>query len=269
MIAERLLPHLPIYEILGTLRIYQDWRGEFLKHIETAFPAGNSAYVALREDSDSMQRYLPMFQRELLRRHGLDVSDFFTNGVFIPNLLPALRPDLAVLLQKNLFNTEIELLLENVSGRIDDGWRAEVTRLLDLVEQIHHWRSVIWEVIGESIFQRVQSFTELATALYSFSSSQSFEATLTAGGGAKLPPAMTGFIRTSRADDEMRNFLLGAIEYLSSFAEGNIEVPVSIIRAMNDIERIAQIEESALPVEMQDLIRYCILQIARLAVENG
>ncbi len=67
----------------------------------------------------------------------------------------------------------------------------------------------------------------------------------------------------------MRNFLIGAIEYLNSFTEGNIEVPVSIIRAMNDVERIAQIEESALPAEKQDVIRRCFLQIARLAGENG
>jgi len=67
----------------------------------------------------------------------------------------------------------------------------------------------------------------------------------------------------------MRNFLIDAIEYLNSFAEGNIEVPVSIIRAMNDVEKIAQIEESALPPEKQDVIRGCLLQIARLAGENG
>jgi hypothetical protein len=67
----------------------------------------------------------------------------------------------------------------------------------------------------------------------------------------------------------MRNFLIGAIEYLNSFTEGNLEVPVSIIRAINDVERLAQIEESALPPAKQDVIRDCILQIARLAGENG
>ena len=269
MIAERLLPHLPVYEILSTLRLYQDWKGEFLKRIETAFPAGNSAFVALREDSDAMQRYLPLFQQELLRRHGVNVNDFFTNGVFIPELLPTLRPDLAVLLQKNLFNTDIDLLLEHVTGRIDDEWRAEVTRLLQLPQQIQYWRSIIWDVMGESIYQRVQSFAELATALYSFSATRSFGAPPAIARGAKLSPALAGFFRTARADDEMRNFLIGAIEYLSSFAEGNIEVPVSIIRAMNDVERIAQIEESALPPAKQDVIRCCVLQIARLAGENG
>ena len=65
IVSERLLPHLPVYEILNTLRLYQDWNGEYLKHIETAFPAGNSAFVALREDSDALQHYLPLFQQEL------------------------------------------------------------------------------------------------------------------------------------------------------------------------------------------------------------
>jgi aspartate/methionine/tyrosine aminotransferase len=269
MITEHLLPHLPVYEILSTLRIYQDWQGEFLKRIENAFPAGNSAFVALREDCNALQRYLPLFQQELLRRHGVNVNDFFVNGVFISELLPTLRPDLAVLLQKDLFNTDIGLLLENVSGKMDEDWKSEVAQLLHLPNQIRHWRAIIWDVMGESIYQRVQSFSELATALYSFSAARSFSVAPAIARGAKLSPTLSGFFRTARADDEMRNFLIDAIEYLGSFADGNIEVPVSIIRAMNDVERIAQIEESALSPAMQDVIRGCILQIARLAGENG
>lgn len=269
MIAERLLPHLPVYEILNTLRVYQDHKGEFLRAVETAFPAGNSAFVALREDSDALQRYLPLFQQELLRGHGVNVSEFFNDGVFIPDLLPSIRPDLAVLLQKNLFNTDIELLLEDVSGKIADDWRSEVSRLLQMPEQIHHWRSIIWDVIGESVYQRVQSFSELATALYSFASTRSFSATQPTIRGAKLSPGLAGFFRTARADDEMRDLLIGAIEYLNSFTEGNVEMPVSIIRAMNDVERLAQIEESALPPDKQNVFRHCVLQIARMAGENG
>ena len=269
MVAERLLPYLPVYEILNTLRIYQDWNGEYLKRIETAFPAGNSAFVALREDSDALQHYLPLFQQELLRRHGVDVNDFFVNDVFIPHLLPTLRPDLAVLLQRNLFNTDIDVFMQPISGRVADEWQFEVSKLLELPQKIDHWRSIIWDVLGESIYQWVQSFSELATALYSFSTTRSFEMSPTISRGGKLSPALAGFFRTARVDDEMRHFLIGAIDYLSSFTEGDIEVPVSIIRAMNDVERIAQIEESALPTAKQDVIRYCILQIARLAGENG
>ncbi len=269
MIAERLLPRLPVYEILNTLRVYQDRKGVFLQKIETAFPAGNSAFVALREDNDALQRYLPLFQQELLRCHGVNVSEFFTNGVFVPDLLPTLRPDLAVLLQKDLFNTDIDVMLDDVSGTIADEWQAEVTRLLQVPQEIHYWRSIIWDVFGESIYQRVRSFAELANALYSFAAVRSFSAAPSPLQGPKLSPVLAGFFRTARADDEMRGFLMGVIEYLSSFTGGNLEMPVSIIRAMNDVERIAHIEESALPPEKQNLARHCVLQIARLAGENG
>ncbi|MBN2469856.1 MAG: hypothetical protein JXN59_03950, partial [Anaerolineae bacterium] len=269
MIAERLLPHLPVYEILESLRVYQDHQGTFLKDIETAFPAGNSAFVALREDNDAMQRYLPLFQQELLRRQGVNVREFFTSGVFIPDLLPALRPDLAVLLQKDLFNTELHRLLEGVSGKIADDWQAEVSRLLQVPREIRGWRAIIWEVIGDSTYQRVHSFAELATALYAFAGTRSFSAAPPTIRGARLSPVLAGFFRTAREDDEMRDLLIGAIEYLNSLTEGSMEMPVSIIRAMNDVERIAQIEESALPPEKQNLFRHCVLQIARLAGDNG
>jgi hypothetical protein len=269
MIAERLLPYLPVYEILSTLRIYQDCQGKYIKHIENAFPAGNSAFVALREDSDALQRYLPLFQQELLRRHGVDVNDFFEQGVFIQELLPTIRPDLAILLQANLFNTDLEPLLEQISSRVDDQWQTEVAELLHLPEQVRHWRATIWDAFGESIYHWVQSFTELATALYAFSTTRSFDTSPTPARGTKLSPALADFFRTARVDDEMRNFLIGAIEYLSSFTEGNIEIPVSIIRAMNDVERIAQIEENVLPPEKQAVIRCGTLQIARLAGDNG
>ncbi len=269
LIAERLLPRLPVYEILHTLRIYQDWRGEFTKRIETAFPAGNSAFVALREDNDAMLRFLPLFQQELLRRHGLNVSDFVVDGVFIPDLLPTLRPDLAVLMQENLFNTDLERMLKDAYGKIDADWQKQVTQLLQLPEQVRYWRSVIWDLMGDSIYQRVQSFTELATALHSVSSTRSGQSPRSSAAGQKLPSALAGFLRSARVDDEMRQFLVGAVEQLSNITEGSIEVPVSIIRAINDVERIALIEETAMSAEKQAVLRCCVLQIARLAGENG
>jgi hypothetical protein len=141
--------------------------------------------------------------------------------------------------------------------------------LLQQPLQITRWRSIIWDVMGDSITQRVQSFTELATALYAFSANRSITAAPLSAREAKLSPKLSSFFRSARADDEMRNFLLGALEYLGSVTEGNIEVPVAIIRAMNDVERLAQIEESALPAEKQDVLRHCLLQIARLTGENG
>jgi hypothetical protein len=269
LIAERILPRLPVYEILHTLRIYQDWRGEIIKRVETAFPAGHSAFVALREDNDAMLRFLPLFQQELLRRHGLNVSDFVENGVFIPDLLPALRPDLAVLMQENLFNIDLDQMLKDAHGKIDADWQKQVTELLQLPEQVRYWRSVIWDLMGDSIFQRVQSFTELATALNSVATTRSGSSPRSSASGQKLPTALTGFLRSARLDDEMRQFLVSAVEQLSNITEGSIEVPVSIIRAINDVERIAMIEETAMPAEKQAALRCCVLQIARLAGENG
>jgi hypothetical protein len=85
----------------------------------------------------------------------------------------------------------------------------------------------------------------------------------------KLSPALTDFLRASPPDDEMRQFLVSAVEYLNSFTEGTIEIPVSIIKALNDVERIAMIEETTLPTEKQDILRFASLQIARLASDNG
>ncbi len=268
-IAERILPNLPVYEILHTLRLYQDHSTRFITKIEKAFPAGNSAFVALREDMDAMQRYLPLFQKELLRRHGLDAGDFFPEGIFIQELLPALRPDLAVLLQKDLFNRNAEHMMENVSGRLDQKWQKQVAHLLRLPEQIDYWRSLVWDVIGESLYQRVQSFTELAGALYSFSAVRSFGLPVAPANRPKLSTALADFLRTSPVDDEMRQFLVSAVEYLNSFSASAIEIPVSIIRAMNDVERIAMIEETSLTPEQQEVLRFAALQIARLAGDNG
>jgi len=269
MLTERLLPYLPVYEILNSLRLYREPGDEYVRRIEPALPAGNSAFVALREDSDAMRTFLPLMQAELLRRHGVDVGDFFVEGRIIRNLQPTLRPDLAVLLQPDLFNTNFEEMLVGVTGKVSEEWQAEVRRLLRLPDEIQAWRKRIWEILEESVFQRVQSFTELAAGLHSLSTGQSVGPAPAVARTARLSPVMAGFLRTARADDEMRRFLVGAIEYLSAMSEGSVEVPVSIVRAMNEVERIAQIEEDVLPPGKRDLLRFYSLQIARLAGDNG
>jgi hypothetical protein len=67
----------------------------------------------------------------------------------------------------------------------------------------------------------------------------------------------------------MRQFLAAALEYLSVVSEGMVEVPINIIRAMKEVERIAKIEEQVLSSPEQERLRFFILQIARLAGENG
>ncbi len=269
LIAERILPYLPVYEILHTLRIYQDVELHHLQRIERAFPAGNSAFLALREDNDAMSKYIVCFQQELLRRHGIDMSDFFEGDRFIPDLLPTLRPDLAVLLQPDLFNTSIENLLSVIKEHGSDQWVHDVEMLLKVPEEIKKWRSKAWEILEQPVFHRIQSFTELAVALHSLSSTMQAKELPMGSRGIKLSSDLSNFFRMSNADDEMRQFLAASLDYLSAVSGGMMEVPINIIRAMKEVERIAKIEEQALTPQEQDMLRFYILEIARLAGENG
>jgi hypothetical protein len=269
LIADRILPQLPVYEILQTLRLYHDVDLPYLKKIEPAFPAGNSAFLALREDNDSLSEFLGLFQQELLRRHGVDVNEFFEDGVFLPELLPAVRPDLAVLLQQDIFNTRMEIFLKDINGIIDGGWKTTIENILGVREQVQFWRAKIWQMLEKPVFQQVHSFTELAIALNSLTSGKPFNTVPASVHGMKLSADLSQFFRASSADDEMRQFLAASLEYLSSLSEGMVEVPVTIVRAMKDVEQIARIEEQALPADKQKLLRFYVLQIARLTGENG
>jgi aspartate/methionine/tyrosine aminotransferase len=268
-IADRILPHLPVYEILQSLRLYHDVDMHYFHAIERAFPAGNSALLALREDIDAMAKYIPLFQQELLRRHGIEIGDFFEGTRFVPDLLPTLRADLAVLLQPDLFNCDPRHLREVVGGGIDQSWLETVSRLLVAPQDIRRWRSHAWALLERPVFQRVEAFVELAVSLYSISSKSAPPDLSPTARERTLPSSLDSFFRMSRADDEMRQFLAAAMEYLTIASEGSVEVPANIIRAMKEVERIAAIEEQALTANQQDRLRFYLLQIARLAGENG
>ncbi len=269
LITDRVLPHLPVYEMLQSVRLYHDPELLFVKKMESAFPGGTSAFLAVREDNDALFKYVGLIQQELLRRHGVDVSDFFENGKFLPDLLPTLRPDLAVLLQGDLFNTDITQLLHGSNGHADAAWRADVDRLLGVPVEIRAWRERIWELLEKPLYQRVQSFVELALALNSLSSTHVLKSEPGPLRTRKMSSELSHFFRASNATDDMREFLGAALEYLGALSEGMMEVPVSIIRSLKEVETIAKIEEQALPPERQQLLRFFMLQIARLAGENG
>ena len=269
LIAERVLPNLPVYEILHTLRVYHDPELTFVRRLEPAFPAGNSALLALREDNDSLQRYIGVIQQELLRRHGLEVNDFFEDGSFIPELLPALRPDLAVLMQADLFNTDLGKILSAAGSRVDEDWRNEVERQLAVPVKVKAARTQIWELLEQPIFQRVQSFSELALALHSLPASDSLNRPPIAMREMKISSDLSHFFRGANTSDDMRQFLAAALNYLTTMSEGMVEVPVAIIRSLKEVERIARIEEQALSPEKQELLRFHMLQISRLVGESG
>ncbi len=268
-LADRILPSLPVHEMLQSLRLYHDASLHQLDAIERAFPAGNSAFLALREDIDAMGKYIPLFQQELLRRHGIEVSDFFEGGRFIPELLPTLRPDLAVLLQPDIFSTDLRRLEESIGGSLERFWLDAMSRLLSAREEINRWRLSAWALLERPVFQRVQSFVELAVSLSTISSKSTSTEVVAPGRELRLSSSLANFFRMTQAGDEMREFLAAAIEYLSAASEGMVEVPANIIRSMKEIERIATIEEQALTGDEQDRLRFYLLQISRVAGESG
>ena len=268
VLADRILPHLPVYEILQSLRIYQDVELRWLTLMERGFPAGNSGFTVLREDVDSIRSIVPLFQKELMRRHGVNVSEFFEGTRFIPRLLPTLRPDLAVLMQPDLFNTSVDAILQAGQRAVPDDWRKEVERLLRIPQEIGNWRQKAWELLEQPVFVRVASFVELATALHSV-------AQRIPAAEIVAPPALPRKLRDAATvlrgpgDDSLQQFLIAAVEYLSAIPQGSIELPTNLVRAMKEVERIIRIEEQALPARDQDMLRFYLLQIARTSGENG
>jgi aspartate/methionine/tyrosine aminotransferase len=269
LLADRVLPNLPVYEILHSLRLYHDVGLPHLKALEPAFPAGTSALTALREDMDGMERYLGLLRKELVRRHGLTISHFFEGDQFIPNLLPTVRPDLAVLLQSDLFNTDLDAFLAHVPGPVSATWAAETRKLLAIPVEIRRWRSTAWDLLKKPVFERVQSFVELAVALSSLTDPSALRLQV-------LPPALRKPVRPAARgaageafDDSLGQFLAAASEYLSGLSQQHLEVPTTVVRALKEVEHIMKIEEQALSPKQQEQLRFYLLQIARLAGENG
>ncbi|MCX7874947.1 MAG: pyridoxal phosphate-dependent aminotransferase [Melioribacteraceae bacterium] len=266
LIIDRVLPKLPVYEILNTLRIYQDFDLIYLNRIEKAFPAGNSALLALREDIDSIKKYLPLFQKELIRRHGVDVNDFFEKDEFIIDLLPTVRPDVAILLQPEFFNTNPEKLFDKINYTIEKNWQKEMIKLLSVPNAIKMWREEIWKLLESPVFQRVSSFVDLAIALNSLSQNGFEKQNLFSN---KKLSSIKAPKLNNYSDENMQQFLSAAVDYLSSLTQEMVEVPINIVRALKEAKRIIKIEEQALNKKEQDLLRFYLLQIARLTGENG
>jgi aspartate/methionine/tyrosine aminotransferase len=270
MISDRILPSLAVKEILSTLRIYQDSKLETISRMEELFPAGCTSFHLLREDSLALSRFLPLFQEELLRKQGLKPQDFFSDGVFRQELLPLFRPDLAVLLQNDLFNRSYEKLEKQIAVKVSEQWQGEVKRLLQLPKQIEERRLQIWDLIETPLKKQVRSFVKVASAV----------SQITAGDLREMPkasdyPAIKDLsARVNRSlkgekDESLKHFLAATVDYLSGLAAGDGMLPVEAIRVLKDVDQILNIEAQALDTKQQQEFNFLLLSIARLAGENG
>ncbi|KAA3610053.1 MAG: aminotransferase class I/II-fold pyridoxal phosphate-dependent enzyme [Calditrichaeota bacterium] len=269
--VKSILSDLPVMEILNGLRMYQQDGDKYIKQLAPAFKTGNSALHAIDEDFEYIREFIPLFQKELVARQGLVASDFFEKNVFKTDLLPLLRPDIAVLLQDNLFNTKIDTLVSSISTDIPKEWLTEMIQLLELPQQIQEWRSKIWELIGKNIFHQVSSFVDLAGALTTLASNIS-KTELPANLGQSRSNRLINQVNTllrGAADDSMRQFLYSVVEYVSRLPQNSVQLPIDTMRVLHDIERIIKIDEQLLSQKEQSKLRFYILQMARLAGENG
>lgn len=269
LMGDRVLPNLAVYEILHTLRIYQDLELSLIFEMSDAFPAGNSAFAKLKEDTEAIDDFIPQLQKELLRRHGINVADFFNGNNFIIDLLPTVRPDLAVLLQPDLFNTDPNKVIEHLTYKIDEVWMNEFSSLLEIPNKVKYWRKKIWHLLKQPVYTQVKSFVELALALNTLSKdvgTSDFQ--LSTVKKTKFETTLSDLLR-GKVDDSMRQFLSAAVQYLTRLPEDFVEVPIDIVRALKEVERILRIEEQALNKKEQELLNFYNLQIARRVGENG
>lgn len=271
IISERVLPMLPVKEILQSLRLFHDQKLSLVSEMEDLFPSGSSAFHLLREDNVAASRFISLIQQELVRRQGLKPGDFFTGENFRQELLPLFRPDLAILLQEDLYNCDPEVLKKGLRGPVNLIWLQEMQGRLEIPLRIKHLRQKIWELIRAPLREQVRSFVKVASAVSLLTRER--DAT---GEGAALPqPAvqeLTSSIRKSlknEKDESLQQFLSAAVNYLSGMAGHGGRMPVEVIRVLRDVKQILTIEGQALNKEEQELFNFYLLVIARLAGENG
>ena len=138
-------------------------------------------------------------------------------------------------------------------------------------EKIKYWREKIWNLLEEPVKGQVKSFVELAIALNTLSKnadSRDFSSALSTARKSKLESSIAYLFREN-IDDSMRQFLSAAVQYLTRLPSEMVEVPIDIVRALKEVERILQIEEQALSKKKQDLLNFYLLQIAHHVGDNG
>jgi aspartate/methionine/tyrosine aminotransferase len=271
LISDRILPHLPVYEILTSLRNYTDTKLKYVNRLSGSFPPGLISLSLLKEDNRAINEYVPHIQKELLRRHGLNVSEFFYKDKFIINLLPTVRPDIAVLMQHNIFNTNPELVLNSIDGYVSEDWVREFSSLVIIPDTVSKIRDKIWDLLETPVSEQVKSFSELAIALNTLSNeigNSEFHGSTKKLQNTRFETTLTDLLK-GKVDDSMRQFLSAAVQYLTRLPDEIVEVPIDIVRALKEVERILRIEEQALNKQEQQKLNFYILQIARLLEENG
>ena len=161
--------------------------------------------------------------------------------------------------------------MARVGDNGDQEWLDSVDELLRMRENVFAWRGKIWEIVEAPIRTQVESFVGLALAIHSLRDGEIRSAAPLVAEPAEVQRlgGQVAELLRGAADDPLRHFLVAAVQYLTELPGTQNEVPVDVLRALRDVERIVKIEEQALGPEQQALVRYYVLKIARLCGENG
>ncbi|MDD5583078.1 MAG: pyridoxal phosphate-dependent aminotransferase [Candidatus Marinimicrobia bacterium] len=270
ILRERILSRLPCLDILKTLRLYQDPDLRIAKEAALAFPPGNSAFAALEEDHQLIAEMIPLLQEEVLRRLGLPVQDILVDGFVDPDIISTLHPEIAVLMQADFMNRDIEQFLSFLHHISSKEWLQSVSKELEKPRHISEHRDAIWEIVSESVLEKIKSFNELAAALNILSNIFP-QGGLEEHGGNSTGNLFRQVLRmpSVQEDDRLRMLLMEAVRILRQATTQETEIPVDVLRVIRDVQQIIKMEETPLKLSERTLIQAHLLAIARLTGENG
>jgi aspartate/methionine/tyrosine aminotransferase len=262
LLLDVVLPHLPVQDILHTLRIYQDRQLGFFNVLRPAFPAGNSAIIAMDEEQQLIPSLIPLLQQELWRRHGIYEINAENPHPERHEILRRLRPDLAVLLQDDLFNSNPDCFGEESDFPQKEQYH-ELTRLLAIPAKIHQRRMAIMQLLGNAVRRQIESFMNISAAVYHLK-----QHGLALPGSAAPERAIQQQLRQIY-DSGFRELLFSSLRLLEENRTGIQNVPLRYASVLKDIETITLVEKQILSPKQQEALRFHILHAARLAGENG
>ena len=270
LLQKFVFPFIPVRDLLKSLRLYHDPELTYTRRVARSFPPGNSAIRVLEEDNHVIAEILPLLQQFLIYQQGLGIAKIGENGYLEPKYLRYVRPDLAVLMQKDLFNTDFDSFLE--SSTLTPKEKAEFQQEFSKRIIIKNVRAQMWQLLENPISEQVRSFMELALAIKTLQTDRQVvrvgEATVSKSQIAKLGVQVNELLRNV-ADDSMRQFLITAVQFLMHLPESMEEIPAEVFKALRDVEKILKLEEEALTKPQQKYLIFLFFKIARTAGESG
>jgi len=270
ILKDRILSRLPCLDILKTLRLYQDPELRIVKKAALAFPPGNSAFAALEEDHQLIREMAPLLQEEVLRQLGLPVQDILNENGVDPDILSALHPELAVLMQYDFMNCDKETFLTSIRHIPSDAWLQAVLSELEKPGYIESHRNAVWNIVSGSVLEKIRSFNELAAALNTLANIFP-DGAIDGQTGNSVGSLFRQVLRlpSSQEDDRLKILLLEAVRMLRTATARQTEIPVDVLRVIRDVQQIIKMEETAFKTSERNLIQAHLLAVARLTGENG